>query len=30
MLRKSMATTGYVDLKSFQKVDMVLSPYTAS
>jgi len=27
MLRASMATTGYVDLKAFQKVDMVLSPY---
>ncbi|RKW71515.1 GuaB3 family IMP dehydrogenase-related protein [Galactobacter caseinivorans] len=29
MLRKSMATTGYVDLKSFQKVDMILAPYQA-
>ncbi len=27
MLRQSMATTGYVDLKSFQKVDMVLTQY---
>jgi len=30
MLRKSMATTGYVDLKSFQKVDMILAAYQGS
>jgi IMP dehydrogenase len=26
-LRRSMATTGYSDLKEFQRVDVVLSPY---
>ncbi|WP_349828170.1 GuaB3 family IMP dehydrogenase-related protein [Brevibacterium litoralis] len=26
-LRKAMATTGYVDLKEFQRVDVVVSPY---
>ena len=29
MLRSSMATTGYVDLKHFQHVDMVLAPYSS-
>ena len=29
MLRSSMATTGYVDLKQFQHVDMVLAPYNS-
>jgi IMP dehydrogenase len=28
-LRKSMATTGYSDLKEFQKVDTVVAPYDA-
>jgi IMP dehydrogenase len=28
-LRRSMATTGYSDLKEFQRVDIVLSPYEA-
>jgi IMP dehydrogenase len=27
MLRRSMATTGYSDLKEFQRVDVVVSPY---
>jgi IMP dehydrogenase len=26
-LRKSMATTGYSDLKEFQRVEVVLAPY---
>ena len=26
-LRRSMATTGYSDLKEFQRVDVVVSPY---
>jgi IMP dehydrogenase len=26
-LRRSMATTGYSDLKEFQRVDVVISPY---
>ena len=26
-LRKSMATTGYSDLKEFQRVEVVVSPY---
>ncbi|MGO3320096.1 MAG: GuaB3 family IMP dehydrogenase-related protein, partial [Microbacterium gubbeenense] len=26
-LRKSMATTGYSDIKEFQRVDVVVSPY---
>lgn len=30
MLRKSMATAGYSDLKAFQKVDMVVTPYTSA
>lgn len=29
-LRRSMATTGYVDLKEFQRVDVVFSPYLSS
>ena len=29
-LRRSMATTGYSDLKEFQRVEVVVSPYTAS
>ncbi|QXQ09224.1 GuaB3 family IMP dehydrogenase-related protein [Paeniglutamicibacter sp. Y32M11] len=28
-LRRSMATTGYSDLKEFQRVDVVISPYEA-
>ena len=28
-LRKSMATTGYSDLKEFQRVDVVVAPYVA-
>ena len=28
-LRKSMATTGYSDLKEFQRVEVVLAPYEA-
>jgi IMP dehydrogenase len=28
-LRRSMATTGYSDLKEFQRVDIVVSPYQA-
>ena len=28
-LRKSMATTGYSDLKEFQRVDVVVAPYSA-
>ncbi|WP_062380528.1 GuaB3 family IMP dehydrogenase-related protein [Demequina pelophila] len=28
-LRRSMATTGYSDLKEFQRVDLVVSPYQA-
>ncbi|MFB0833876.1 GuaB3 family IMP dehydrogenase-related protein [Arthrobacter halodurans] len=28
-LRRSMATTGYSDLKEFQRVDVVISPYQA-
>jgi IMP dehydrogenase len=28
-LRKAMATTGYSDLKEFQKVDTVVAPYDA-
>jgi IMP dehydrogenase len=28
-LRKSMATTGYSDLKEFQRVEVVVAPYTA-
>jgi IMP dehydrogenase len=26
-LKRSMATTGYSDLKEFQKVDVVVAPY---
>jgi IMP dehydrogenase len=26
-LRRSVATTGYSDLKEFQRVDVVVSPY---
>jgi len=26
-LRRAMATTGYSDVKEFQKVDIVLNPY---
>ncbi|NCW41627.1 MAG: GuaB3 family IMP dehydrogenase-related protein, partial [Actinobacteria bacterium] len=26
-LKRSMATTGYSDLKEFQRVDVVLNPY---
>ena len=26
-LRRAMATTGYLDLKEFQRVDVVVSPY---
>ncbi|HWR86166.1 MAG TPA: GuaB3 family IMP dehydrogenase-related protein, partial [Rhodoglobus sp.] len=26
-LRRSMATTGYSDLKEFQRVDVVVAPY---
>jgi IMP dehydrogenase len=29
-LRKSMATTGYSDLKEFQRVEVVLAPYAAN
>ena len=29
-LRKSMATTGYSDLKEFQRVDVVVAPYDHS
>jgi IMP dehydrogenase len=28
-LRRSMATTGYSDLKEFQRVEVVVAPYTA-
>ena len=28
-LRRSMATTGYSDVKEFQRVDVVVAPYTA-
>ena len=28
-LRKSMATTGYSDLKEFQRVEVVVAPYSA-
>ena len=28
-LRKSMATTGYSDLKEFQRVEVVVAPYVA-
>ncbi|MET0885469.1 MAG: GuaB3 family IMP dehydrogenase-related protein, partial [Mycetocola sp.] len=28
-LRRSMATTGYSDIKEFQRVEVVLSPYHA-
>ena len=28
-LRKSMATTGYSDLKEFQRVEVVVAPYAA-
>ena len=28
-LRKSMATTGYSDLKEFQRVEVVVAPYDA-
>ena len=28
-LRRSMATTGYSDLKEFQRVDVVVAPYDA-
>jgi IMP dehydrogenase len=28
-LRKSMATTGYSDLKEFQRVEVVVAPYPA-
>ena len=28
-LKKSMATTGYSDLKEFQRVDVVVAPYSA-
>jgi IMP dehydrogenase len=27
-LRRSMATTGYSDLKEFQRVEVVVAPYT--
>lgn len=27
-LRKSMATTGYSDLKEFQRVEVVVAPYS--
>jgi IMP dehydrogenase len=29
-LRRSMATTGYSDLKEFQRVEVVVSPYQPS
>ncbi|MBA4344907.1 MAG: GuaB3 family IMP dehydrogenase-related protein, partial [Microbacterium sp.] len=29
-LRRSMATTGYSDVKEFQRVDVVVAPYPAS
>jgi IMP dehydrogenase len=29
-LRRSMATTGYSDLKEFQRVDVVVSPYSGN
>jgi IMP dehydrogenase len=29
-LRRSMATTGYSDLKEFQRVEVVVAPYTRS
>ena len=29
-LRRSMATTGYSDLKEFQRVDVVVSPYAGN
>jgi IMP dehydrogenase len=29
-LRRSMATTGYSDLKEFQRVEVVVAPYTQS
>jgi IMP dehydrogenase len=28
-LRRSMATTGYSDIKEFQKVEVVIAPYGA-
>ena len=28
-LRRSMATTGYSDLKEFQRVEVIVSPYAA-
>jgi IMP dehydrogenase len=28
-LRRSMATTGYSDLKEFQRVEVVVAPYSA-
>jgi IMP dehydrogenase len=28
-LRRSMATTGYSDVKEFQRVDVVVAPYSA-
>jgi IMP dehydrogenase len=28
-LRRSMATTGYSDLKEFQRVEVVVAPYNA-
>jgi IMP dehydrogenase len=28
-LRRAMATTGYSDLKEFQRVDVVAAPYEA-
>ncbi|MEG2779073.1 MAG: hypothetical protein RR905_07305, partial [Aurantimicrobium sp.] len=29
-LRRSMATTGYSDLKEFQRVEVVVAPYSAA
>ena len=29
-LKKSMATTGYSDLKEFQRVEVVVAPYSAN
>ena len=28
-LRRAMATTGYTDLKEFQRVEVVVAPYSA-
>jgi IMP dehydrogenase len=29
-LRRSMATTGYSDLKEFQRVEVVIAPYSSA